>query len=98
MKSFFAEIQPTAWILDGGIFLLLFYAIALVVTMAYEIALTRRLWDTGDRILAAIVVAANFGTVATVFSFVPFSTSIGMQFWFLEGALHGAMLHQLKRS
>jgi hypothetical protein len=97
-KGFFAEIQPTAWILDGGIFLLLFYAIALVVTMAYEIALTRRLWDTGDRTLAAIVVAANFGTVAMVFTFVPFGTSIGMQFWFLEGALHGAMLHQLRRS
>jgi hypothetical protein len=97
-KGFFAEIQPTAWILDGGIFLLLLYAIALVVTMAYEIALTRRLWDTGDRILAAIVVAANFGTVAMVFSFVPFGTAIGMQFWFLEGALHGAMLHQLRRS
>jgi hypothetical protein len=96
--GFFAEIQPTAWILDGGVFLLLLYSIALVVTMAYEIALTQRLWDAHDRIVAASVVAANFGTVAMVFTFVPFGTSIGMQFWFLEGALHGAMLYQLRRS
>ena len=37
------------------------------------------------------MIAANFGTIALVFSFVPFGTAVGMQFWFLEGALHGAM-------
>jgi hypothetical protein len=37
------------------------------------------------------VVAANFGTIALVFTFVPFGTAAGLQFWFLEGSLHGAM-------
>jgi hypothetical protein len=97
-EALFAEIQPNAWILDGGIFLLVLYAIALLVTLAHELALTRRLWDTDDRILVAIVATVNFGTAALVFSFIPFGTAIGMQFWFLEGALHGAMLYQLKRS
>jgi hypothetical protein len=87
----FAEVQPNAWILDGGVFLLLMYGIALAVTALYDLKLLRTLADRDDRLWAAAVIAANFGTIALVFSFVPFGTAAGMQFWFLEGALHGAM-------
>jgi hypothetical protein len=87
----FAEVQPNAWILDGGIFLLLAYCLALIATAMYDLKLLRTLADREDRLWAAAVIAANFGTIALVFSFVPFGTAAGMQFWFLEGALHGAM-------
>jgi hypothetical protein len=87
----FAEVQPNAWILDGGIFLLAMYGLALIATAVYDLKLVRALADRNDRLWAAAVVAANFGTLALVFSFVPFGTAAGMQFWFLEGALHGAM-------
>jgi hypothetical protein len=87
----FAEVQPNAWILDGGIFLLAMYGIALIVTATYDLKLLRTLADREDRLWAAAVIAANFGTIALVFSFVPFGTAAGLQFWFLEGALHGAM-------
>ena len=87
----FAEVQPNAWLLDGGVFLLLFYSIALVVTAAYDVKLVRTLANRDDRLWAAAVIAANLGTLALVFSFVPFGTAAGMQFWFLEGTLHGAM-------
>jgi hypothetical protein len=87
----FAEVQPSAWILDGGIFLLLVYSASLVATALYDLKLLRTLADREDRLWAAAVVAANFGTIALVFSFVPFGTAAGMQFWFLEGVLHGAM-------
>jgi hypothetical protein len=87
----FAEVQPNAWILDGGIFLLLFYGIALATTAIYDLRLVQSLASRDDRLWAAAVVAANFGTLVLVFSFVPFGTAAGMQFWFLEGALHGAM-------
>jgi hypothetical protein len=87
----FAEVQPNAWILDGGIFLLLFYSLALAVTAMYDLKLVRTLANRDDRLWAAAVIAANFGTIALVFSFVPFGTAVGLQFWFLEGALHGAM-------
>jgi hypothetical protein len=90
----FAEVQPNAWILDGGVFLLVFYSLALIVTASHDIKLVRTLADRDDRLWAAAVVAANFGTLALVFSFVPFATSVGLQFWFLEGALHGAMAHR----
>src|SRR6266850_462100 len=87
----FAEVQPNAWLLDGGFFLLLFYSLALGVTALYDLKLVRTLANREDRLWAAAVIAANFGTLALVFSFVPFGTAVGMQFWFLEGGLHGAM-------
>jgi hypothetical protein len=87
----FAEIQPNAWLLDGGVFLLVFYGLALVATAVYDLRLVLSLAAREDRLWAAAVVAANLGTLALVFSFVPFGTASGMQFWFLEGVLHGAM-------
>jgi len=91
VPAVFAEVQPNAWLLDGGVFLLLFYGLALTVTAVNDITLVRTLASSEDRLWAAAVIAANFGTLALVFSFVPFGTAAGMQFWFLEGALHGAM-------
>jgi hypothetical protein len=94
----FAEVQPNAWILDGGIPLLLLYSLAIGLTGAYELKLLRDLTDRNDRLLAAVVIAANFGTLALVFSFIPFGTAVGIQFWFFEGALYGAMVNQPRRS
>ena len=87
----FAEVQPNAWILDGGVLLLGLYVAALAATVVCDLRLIRTLRDPADRLLAAIVVATNFGTLFFVFTFVPFGTAAGMQFWFLEGALHGAL-------
>ena len=91
VPTVFAEVQPNAWLLDGGVFLLLFYSLALGVTAAYDVKLVRTLANRDDRLWAAAVIAANFGTLALLFSFVPFGTAVGMQFWFLEGGVHGAM-------
>jgi hypothetical protein len=96
-SEIWAEVQPTVWLLDGGIFLLGLYTLALVVTAAYEVKLTLRLANREDRLWAATVAAVNIGTMALVFSFVPFVTQVGLQFWFLEGALHGAMIGRLRR-
>jgi hypothetical protein len=93
----FAEIQPNAWIVDGGILLLGLYALVLALTAAAALKLFRSLADGNNRLLAAAVIAANFGTLALVFSFVPFGTAVGSQFWFFEGALYGAMVHQMAR-
>jgi hypothetical protein len=90
-----AEVQPLAWVLDGGIILLIAYGLALIATVLWEWKLVRQLPDRTDRLWATAVVAANVGTLALVFTFVPFATQIGMQFWFLEGLLHGAMAMKL---
>jgi hypothetical protein len=85
-----AEIMPVAWVIDGGLVLVALYAAALVATAGHQWRLVRRLPDDRDRAWAAAIVAVNVGTIALVFSFVPFTTQVGLQFWFLEGALHGA--------
>ena len=61
-----------------------------------HLRLVRRLPGAEDRAWAAAVIAVNAGTMALVFSFVPFTTQVGLQFWFLEGALHGAVRDSLE--
>jgi hypothetical protein len=90
-NSLFAEVQPNAWMLDGGVPLVALYGIVLLVTFFGDLHLIRTLADPDDRLVASIVVAANVGTIGLVFTFVPFGTVVGMQFWFLEGMLRGAM-------
>jgi hypothetical protein len=85
----FAELQINAWILDGGYILLMFYAMALLTTVVYELRLAMTAPSASLRSCAALVFAVNVGTVALVFGFTPFTTQVGMQLWFLTGALHG---------
>ena len=91
-----AEIQPTAWVIDGGLVFVALYAAALLTVLWQQLRLVRRLPGAEDRAWAAAVIAVNAGTMALVFSFVPFTTQVGLQFWFLEGALHGAVRDSLE--
>ena len=88
-KAIWAEIQFTGWMIDGGILLIALYVGALVVTALtqYRLAVV----STNARLAqcAAVVLAANLGTAALIFSFTPFVTQVGIQYWFLAGALHG---------
>jgi hypothetical protein len=90
-RGLFAEVQPNAWMLDGGVPLVCLYGLVLLVTLFADLSLIRSLADPEDRLVATIVVAANVGTIGLVFTFIPFGTAVGMQFWFLEGMLRGAM-------
>ena len=88
-QSLWAEIQFTGWMIDGGIVLIALYVGALIVTgvAQYRVATTQqyaRLAQCG-----AVILAADFGTAALIFSFTPFVTQVGIQYWFLAGALHG---------
>ena len=40
-------------------------------------------------ICAAVVLAAGLGPALTIVSFTPFVAQVGIQYWFLAGALHG---------
>jgi hypothetical protein len=92
-----AEVQPTVWLLDGGLFLLGLYSLALIVTAIHTLRMSLSLENQDDRLWASTVAAVNIGTLALVFSFVPFVTQVGIQFWFLEGALLGAMAGQRRQ-
>jgi hypothetical protein len=96
-KPIWVEVQTNAWIVDGGIVLLVLYggALAISTLRAYRLA------TSGQRDLrfwALAVLAANTGTLALVFSYVPFTGQIGMQYWLLSGALQGAAGRTIARS
>jgi hypothetical protein len=84
-----AEIQVAGWAIDGGIPFLLLYVGGLIVTMASGARIAVRHPDPKVRACAGVVLAANLGTAALIFSFTPFVTQIGLQFWFLAGAVNG---------
>jgi hypothetical protein len=84
-----AELQWPAWVLDGGIVMLVLYNTVLVRNAWHEFVLCRRLHHTSVASYAAMIFASNAGVVALVFGFTPFTTQIGLQYWFLAGVLHG---------
>jgi hypothetical protein len=84
-----SEMQISAWLLDGGVPLMLLYVGALVVAARREFQVALKAPDRETRSLAAIVFAANAGTLLLIFGFTPFTTPVGIQYWFLAGALHG---------
>ena len=90
-QPLWVEIQVAGWAIDGGILLLFLYVGALVVTLTSEAQMARTDRDARIRACAAVVLAANLGTAALIFTFTPFVTQIGLQFWFLAGALHGLL-------
>jgi hypothetical protein len=89
VEQLWVEIQVAGWAIDGGLVLLILSVGALLVTLTSEGAMARSDPDARVRACAAVVLAANLGTAALIFTFTPFVTQIGVQFWFLAGALHG---------
>jgi len=65
------------------------YGGAIVVGALAQLRLARLTQYPRIAACAAVVLAANLGTTAMIFSFTPFVTQIGIQYWFLAGALHG---------
>lgn len=86
-RPLWAEIQVAGWAIDGGIPLVLVSVAALVVALVADRRLA--LFDSNAKVraCAGVVLAANIGTAALIFSFTPFVTQIGLQFWFLAGAV-----------
>jgi hypothetical protein len=91
-----AEVQPNAWTLDGGLVLLALYGGALAAGTAANLRLIRWGRDRDLRFWAAAVFVANLCALALTLSFTPFTNQIGLQYWLLSGALHGAALNRAK--
>src|SRR5258707_1319664 len=77
-------------LLEAGCIILMFlYLMALGVTIYYELKNARRARDSDQAMSAQLVIAVNVGAIALIFSFIPFLSQIGLQYWFFAGALHG---------
>jgi hypothetical protein len=88
-NALWAEIQITGWLIDGGIPLIVLYSSALYLVAMSQFKLARITSLPRLAACAAVVFALSLGPIAMSFSFTPFVTQIGIQFWFLAGALHG---------
>jgi hypothetical protein len=87
--SLWAEIQITGWIIDGGVIMIFVYGGAILVSALTQFRLARHTKYPRIAACAAVIFAANLGIAVMVISFTPFVTQIGIQYWFLAGALHG---------
>jgi hypothetical protein len=86
----YVEIQPTGWLLDGGVPLLLVYSGALFVTLrhAYRLACDPRGHLLQD--LATVSCCLQLCIAALCLTGPVFNTQLGIQFWAVGGALAGA--------
>ena len=91
IPSIWAEIQVTGWIIDGGVPLAVLYVAALVVAARFDLRTALKTSIPKLAACGAVVFAANIGTVVMIISFTPFVTQIGIQYWFLAGALQGVV-------
>lgn len=87
--SIWAEIQFTGWMIDGGVLMVTIYlgALAAVTVSQYRLAMLTHFPRLA--VCAAVILAAGLGPAITILSFTPFVAQIGIQYWFLAGALHG---------
>jgi hypothetical protein len=83
------EVQIPAWIVDGGIVLLVLYPIALIIALWNQAKLAFGHKDPQVRSLSTIIFASNSGIVAICLSYPVFLSPTGIQFWFLSGAIYG---------
>lgn len=96
-QSIWAEIQWTAWLLDGGIPLIAAYvtALALAGGMAWRFAFDKRLGHNAE--WAALIFAYNIGAFAVTFSHPLFLSQTGLDFWLLNAALFAACQAGIRR-
>jgi hypothetical protein len=84
-----AEIQFTGWMIDGGVLMIAIYLGALIVPTLQQYRLALEARHSRLAVCAAVILAANIGPALMIISFTPFVSQIGVQYWFLAGALHG---------
>ena len=84
-----AEIQLTGWMIDGGVIMIVLYLGAMLASTLAQYRLATDPRFPRLAICAAVVLAANLGPAIMIVSFTPFVAQVGIQYWFLAGALHG---------
>jgi hypothetical protein len=85
----FAEVQFVAWALDGGVVLLSLYLIALAA--AVHRLVRSSFWSHSWQLRqwGAVLIMLSAGPIAFLFSYCPFYSQMGIQFWLLIGAFEG---------
>ena len=92
------EIQPTAWVYDGGIFLLVTGYAAVVGALVIAGRLAMRATDESLAALAAAVAAFDLSILVNTAAYCNFLSQGGMLFWILNAALYAACSDPARRS
>jgi hypothetical protein len=84
------EVQPTGWLLDGGVPLLLVYTAAITLALHHMYRFAVRSTAATFQDLATILVCLELTIAGLCLSGPVFNTQVGIQFWAVAGALFGA--------
>lgn len=87
-----SEEQFTAWLVDGGVPLILAYLWAIVATILFAFRLSFARIDPELAIIAAVVCAYDVGAVVLCLDYPFFGGQGGMEFWMLNATLFAAAL------
>jgi len=84
------EVQPTGWLLDGGVPLLILNVGALAASLrySYRVAVDASTCSLQD--IATVLLCAQLAIVTLCLTGAVFNTQLGIQFWAVTGALFGA--------
>lgn len=88
--SLWSEIQPSAWVFDGGVPLLFAYSMGIAAALLATVRLALKSRDAELANLASVICAICLSVLAACLSSMPFIGPVGIQFWVILGALHGA--------
>ena len=91
-QSIWVEIQWTAWLYDGGIPLMIAYFGAMLAALYAALKVARQTQDRWLSGWAALIAAYDVAVIGLTFSYVPFIGQVGLEFWFLNAALHTTAL------
>jgi hypothetical protein len=92
--AIYVEIQPTGWLLDGGVPLWLLYGGALFAALRFSYRIAAR----GRGVLrdvATIMFCLQVAIICLCFTGPVFNTQVGILFWAIAGALYGATIGPL---
>ncbi len=84
-----AEIQFTGWMIDGGVLMIAVYLGALATATVSQWRISQATQYPRLAVCGAVILAAGLGPAIMIISFTPFVAQVGIQYWFLAGALHG---------
>lgn len=88
-SGLWAEIQFTGWLIDGGVLMIFIYVGALATTTIAQWRIAQATQFPRLAVCGAVVLACGLGPFLMIVSFTPFVAQVGIQYWFLAGALHG---------
>jgi len=100
-----AELQWSGWILDGGVPLVLLYTGGILTVLFSTLRESLKAMDPARRCWVAIVAAHDVATLALCFSYAPFMSATGVEFWLINTVVlhttlrpNGAVSRRLMRA